>query len=139
MDNTMQLLTVAAACGVIVGMMVLAGWLVRRRPGTLNTQYYADHWQALQAKLRDKATWPLAVIEADSLLDEALKCLKYKGKTMGERLVSAQRTISDNDMVWYGHKLRNRIVHEPNVNLKERDVKEALIGFKRALKDLGAL
>jgi hypothetical protein len=58
---------------------------------------------------------------------------------MGERLVSAQRDIKDNDGVWFGHKLRNRLVHENNVKLTERDVKDALIGIRAVLKDLGAL
>jgi hypothetical protein len=58
---------------------------------------------------------------------------------MGERLVAAQRTLSDNDAVWYAHKLRNRLVHEDNVRLTKRDVQKALSGFKQALRDLGAL
>ncbi len=58
---------------------------------------------------------------------------------MGERLVTVQRTLTNNDGVWYAHKLRNKLVHDQYDNLKERDVKEALIGFRQALKDLGAL
>ena len=81
----------------------------------------------------------LAVIDADKLLDEALKKKHFRGKTMGERLVSAQRSISDNDGVWYAHKLRNRLVHEPNVKLKKNEAQNALAGFKKALQDLGAL
>jgi hypothetical protein len=57
---------------------------------------------------------------------------------MGERLVSAQRDISDNDSAWFAHKLRNKIVHE-EVSLRKQDVQAALRGFRDALKDLGAL
>ena len=81
----------------------------------------------------------LAVIDADKLLDEALKKRSYKGKTVGERLVSAQRDLSDNDSVWYAHKLRNRLVHEPTVRLRKTEAKNALAGFRQGLKDLGAL
>jgi hypothetical protein len=81
----------------------------------------------------------LAVIDADKLVDDALKKRHYRGKTMGERLVAAQRTLSDNDTVWYAHKLRNRLVHEQNVRLRKRDVQKALAGFRQALRDLGAL
>jgi hypothetical protein len=73
------------------------------------------------------------------LLDDALKRSHYKGKTMGERLVAAQRDITDNDGVWFGHKLRNRLVHESNVKLSKKTVKEALLGIRSALKDLGAI
>jgi hypothetical protein len=105
----------------------------------LNQAYLQERWQTLQGLLADKSTWPLAVIDADKLLDEALKRSRYKGKTMGERLVSAQRDIKNNDEVWFGHKLRNRLVHETNVKLNKRDVKDALLGIRSALKDLGAL
>jgi hypothetical protein len=80
----------------------------------------------------------LAIIDADKLLDEALRKHRFKGKTMGERLVSAQRMISDNDAVWYAHKLRNRLVHEPNVRLKKNEARTALAGFRQGLRDLGA-
>ena len=78
------------------------------------------------------------VIDADKLLDEALKRKGYKGKTMGERLVAAQRALSNNDGVWYAHKLRNRLVHEPNVRLRRSEAKNALAGIKQGLRDLGA-
>jgi hypothetical protein len=80
----------------------------------------------------------MAVIDADKLLDDALRRLHYRGKTMGERLVSAQRDLSSNDTVWYSHKLRNKIVHE-SIRLKKRDVQNALKGYLQALHDLGAL
>ncbi|HSX31102.1 MAG TPA: hypothetical protein VLE99_04245 [Candidatus Saccharimonadales bacterium] len=130
----------AVAAGAIILLLVFGtSWLLRRRPKHLNRAYYQERWQTLQALCKDKSTWPLAVIDADKLLDDALKRSRYKGKTMGERLVSAQRDIGDNDGVWFGHKLRNRLVHENNVKLTERDVKEALLGIRGALKDLGAL
>ena len=113
--------------------------MLRRKPKHLNQAYFQQRWQELQKLCKDKSTWPLAVIDADKLLDEALKKSKYKGKTMGERLVAAQRDIKSNDEVWFGHKLRNRLVHETNVSLTEKNVKEALIGIRGALKDLGAL
>lgn len=133
--------TILAIVAVVVLLLLVlgSGWLLKRRPKGLNQAYYQERWQALQALLADKSTWPLAVIDADKLLDEALKRSRYKGKTMGERLVSAQRDIKNNDDVWFGHKLRNRVVHETNVKLSKRDVKDALIGIRGALKDLGAL
>ena len=58
---------------------------------------------------------------------------------MGERLVAAQRALSDNDAVWFAHKLRNRLVHEPDVKLRQNEAKKALAGFRQSLKDLGAM
>jgi hypothetical protein len=132
---------ILAIAAVVVLLLLIFGtnFLLRRKPKHLNKEYYNDRWQTLQKLLKDKSTWPLAVIDADKLLDDALKRSKYRGKTMGERLVSAQREITDNDAVWFGHKLRNRLVHESNVQLTEKAVKEALLGIRGAMKDLGAL
>jgi hypothetical protein len=71
-------------------------------------------------------------------LDAALKKRRFKGKTMGERLVAAQNSISDNDLVWTAHNMAKRLAEVPDLKLKEKDVKLALIGFRQALKDLGA-
>lgn len=132
--------SIMGAAAVLTLVISLAAYLVsRRRPRRLNQTDYQAKWARMQKQLKDKSTWPLAVIDADNMLDDVLKHLRYKGKTTGERLVAAQRDITNNDIVWYGHKLRNRIVHDTNVVLREREVKNALIGIKHALKDLGAL
>src|SRR4051812_32121448 len=86
----------------------------------LNQEYFQDRWLELLARVKTSPEgMVLAVIDADKLLDEALRRRHFRGKTMGERLVAAQRSLSDNDAVWYAHKLRNRLVHEPNVKLKK--------------------
>lgn len=136
--NNMTLLLIAGGVVIAVVIAVLSRLLLRKRPHKLNKQYYEQSWQTLQSLLKNKSSWPLAIINADKLLDDALKKCHYKGKTMGERLVSAQHDIKNNDDVWFGHKLRNQLVHETDVKLKERDVKEALLGIRAALKDLGA-
>ena len=104
----------------------------------LNKDYFHERWFELLLRVKTPEGMVLAVIDADKLLDTALKKRNFKGKTMGERLVSAQRSLSDNDAVWYAHKLRNRLVHEPDVKLKKSEAQTALAGFKKGLTDLGA-
>lgn len=128
-----------AAIVAVVIVVLAAGILTKRRPSALNQEQFSEKWQQLQALCANKETWPLAVINADKLVDDALKKRHYKGKTMGERLVSAQRDLSSNDTVWYGHKLRNKLVHEEYTLANKADVKNALLGFLQALKDLGAI
>jgi len=130
---------VAAALVVLLVLVLGIGYLLKRKPKKLKIDSFQKKWKEAQALCAKEATWPLAVINADKLLDEALKKLKYKGKTMGERLVSAQHDIANNDTLWFGHKLRNKLVHEDLKKLKKKDVLEALVGFRDALKDLGAL
>jgi hypothetical protein len=130
------ILIVAAAVIVLLGAFI---WFIRRRPKKLNLAEFREKWQSAQSLCAKQETWPLAIINGDKLLDDALKRRRYKGKTMGERMVSAQHDITDNDSMWYGHKLRNKLVHEEMKKLKKKDVMTALIGFREALKDLGAL
>lgn len=115
--------------------------LLPRRRKKLNQTKYTERWKALQGHCASRKTWPQAIIEADNLLDEVLKRSHFKGKTTGERLVAAQRALSENETVWHGHKLRNRISQKDiDVRtLKKKDMVIALSGFRQALRDLGAL
>jgi len=133
-NTTKDIIAIAVLLIIVFGISFL-----QRRPRALNTKYFETKWQELQKLCANKATWPLALINADNLLDEALKKCHFKGKTMGERLVAAQRDLSNNDGVWFGHKLRNQIVHEAGFKLRKRDVQDALVGIRQALKDLKAL
>jgi hypothetical protein len=137
----MDKMLIISVVGVVVVLAAFVGgiFMLRRRPRKLKVDEFNKRWKELQKLCAKKETWPLAVINADKLLDDALKRLRFRGKTMGERMVAAQRSFTDNDGVWFGHKLRNRLVHEQDVKLKEADVKDALIGIRQALKDLGAL
>jgi hypothetical protein len=139
MTISLNLLLAAFAAAIILAVVsILLGILLRRKPRSLNREQFKERWRNLQHHCSQEATWPMAVIDADKLLDDALKRLRYRGKTMGERLVSAQRDLSANDTVWFSHKLRNKVVHE-NIKLKKRDVQQALKGYLQALHDLGAL
>jgi hypothetical protein len=139
MTVSLNLLLVALCAAVALAFVsFITARLLRHRPASLNREYFGKRWRELQQHCAQQATWPMAVIDADKLLDDALKKSHYKGKTMGERLVSAQRDLSGNDKVWYSHKLRNKIVHE-DIKLNKRDVQTALKGYLQALHDLGAL
>ena len=129
---------IGAAVAVLIIISLFVG-IRRRRPKKLKHDRFTERWKALQRHCVSRKTWPQAIIEADNLLDEALKKARYKGKTTGERLVSAQHALTSNDTVWFGHKLRKTIAGEDVRKLKKNDVLEALAGFRQALRDLGAL
>ncbi len=131
-------LLLSLAGGVLL-LVVLLTTFVIKRPKKLKVSRFVASWRELQGFCRDKATWPQAITQADKLLDAALKKRKLKGKTMGERLVSAQRLFTDNDDTWFAHNLAKKITAQADLNLKESDVKDALMGFRQALKDIGAL
>lgn len=81
----------------------------------------------------------LAVMEADTLLDSALKSMSMPGQTLGERLKVASYKYTKLKNVWWAHKLRNQLVHEASFQLGQRQAKQALDEFERALKILNVL
>ena len=131
--------TMAAIAGGIILLLIVLFLLQRRIPRKPKQRYFVAQWLELQAYCKNKATWPQAIIEADKLLDRALKRRRFSGRSMGERLVSAQRSLSQNDATWFAHNLRKKIATNPDLKLRESDVKNALIGFRQALRDIGAL
>lgn len=136
---TRVIIIAAAAFFLIVLTTLGLIWLKKRKTRTLKTEYFTEQWKILQKGLRSKQNWPKAVVAADNLLAEALKKKGYRSKSIGERLMKAQRQLTDNDSAWFGHKLRRKIDASKNVKLTEKEVKQALVGIRQALKDLGAL
>jgi hypothetical protein len=83
-----------------------------------------------------------SIHEADKLFDYVLISQGTPGDTMGDRLKAARDRFSDRaayDGVWQAHKLRNALAHEIGFDLVASQAKEALGGFERGLKELGAL
>jgi len=132
-----ELLTSAGVIAALV--LIVSVFIFKRRPRKLKVVKFERKWKELQKYCADQETWGKAVTTADSLLDLALKRRRYSGKSMGERLASAQRDLSNNDTVWFAHNLSKKIRENPALTPKQQDVKNALLGFGQALKDLGAL
>jgi hypothetical protein len=103
--------------------------LPRRRAKRLNVKRFTENWKALQKHCATRKTWPLALTEADVLLDKALK----------QRLVAAQHELGSNSAVWFSHKYCQRMEDIDVRTMKKKQVAEALAGFRQALRDLGAL
>lgn len=135
----MSLTLVAIALCVAIVALIVGLIVFKKVPRKLKSEKFIADWKELQAYCKDKATWPDAIQAADKLFDKALKKRRFKGKSMGERMVSAQRKINNNDQMWFAHNLAKKVAADPSMKLKEVDVKQALIGFRQALKDLGAL
>jgi hypothetical protein len=124
---------------ISVGLILIVLILVWRMPRRLRRDKFVARWRRLQQRCPDKSQWAQAITEADDLLDEALKKKKYKGKSMGERLVAAQKDFTNNDAVWFGHKLRKKLDDSPEYPLKKHEVQKALFGLRQGLRDIGAL
>lgn len=113
----------------------------RKGAAALDRELIITRWQAIEAGAGSGgAGLKNAVMEADKLLDYAMKGLGFPGETMGERLKSGQSSrFSDLNAIWRAHKLRNAFAHEVGADLVASQANEALRDFERGLKDLGVL
>jgi hypothetical protein len=138
MDNTLIFFFAAV---LIVAGLLLAMITLTKKSGQLDVEKYRVKWLTIEQNLAkdEPSSHQLAVLNADKLLDEALKERGVKGETMGERMKSAKETWSNANAVWSSHKLRNQIAHESDVVISYDDARRALSGFKQAMKDLGAI
>jgi hypothetical protein len=107
----------------------------------LDKEKYQTAWLAIENGLErlDGNTYRLSVMEADKLLDEALKEMHVRGENLGERLKTGRNKFSNINAVWAAHRLRNQIVHERGVKVTYEQTTKALAVYRRALQDLGAI
>lgn len=141
MDNNPAgiFILVAVLLAAIVGVVYL---MVTSKHGSqLNVQRYQTKWLQIENSVtRDNAaSWQLAIMNADKLLDQALRERRFKGQTMGERMKSAQKVWKNANHLWGAHKIRNQLAHEVNAKISYEITLRSLSAFKQGLKDLGAI
>lgn len=126
---------------VVAILLVVVIFLSKKGPAPLDVEKYRMRWLSIEKQLdrNDLSSLSLTVLNADKLLDQALRERGIKGETMGERMKIAKDTWSNANAIWSAHKLRNQIAHEPEVTVSYDDARRALSAFKQALKDIGAI
>ncbi|MCR4278656.1 MAG: hypothetical protein NUV81_01990 [bacterium] len=117
---------------------------IRRLAGSemfgLTREEVRSRWQQIEQSSKQGAMGAkLAVLEADNLLDTALKSMTMPGNTLGERLKVASARFPEIRSVWWAHKLRNQIAHDSSFHIGTRQAEKALKEFERALKKLGVM
>ncbi len=122
---------------VIFGIM----FATRGSGSSLDKRRYQSAWLAIEnsCDAHNMATFEMAIVSADKLLDRALKESGVAGETMGERLKNSRAKFSDVNKVWTAHKLRNHIAHETDARLNAIVARRALAIYKRSLRELGAI
>jgi hypothetical protein len=122
----------AAAFAVLAG---LAFTMLLARQRTLRGAAAAEIFRAWE-HARQQQSDTLKIMEADKVLDKALKLLGFQG-SLGDKLKQAGPRFRDVNGVWSAHKLRNRLAHELNSSPSPEETKRAMRAFQAALKDLG--
>ena len=84
----------------------------------------------------NESDWRVAIIEADTLLEEMLEKMRYHGETIGEKL----RAIEESDFVtlshaWEAHKVRNKIAHEGSFILTKREARRVIDLYRQVFEE----
>jgi hypothetical protein len=88
----------------------------------------------------DENDLKIAVIEADKILEEALRESGIRGSSLGDRLKNLKSSQFPNlDQVWQAHRLRNDIVHQSTFKLKRDLAERAIKIYEEALKSFQLL
>lgn len=141
MDQSLNMIFFVAAVLICGGILFAIISLTKNSPRTLDVNKYRSRWMSIESELKhdDTNTHSMSILNADKLLDQALRERGLSGKTMGERMKQYQGKWTNGNGVWAAHKLRNRIAHETDVHVDYERARQALVAFKQGLKDLGAI
>ncbi|OGZ46579.1 MAG: hypothetical protein A3J55_02710 [Candidatus Ryanbacteria bacterium RIFCSPHIGHO2_02_FULL_45_17b] len=106
-------------------------------------EHTTQHWQNIIEKLASQQggkDYKTVIIEADGLVDSALRANQFPGDTMGDRLrnVPPEKIASLNEL-WKAHRTRNEIAHDPHYVVSPREGHDMMKVYKKVLEELGAL
>lgn len=140
-DQSLSIIFFVAAVLIVGGLLFVIISFTKHAPRQLKQDYYRSQWMTIESQLKRDEThsYTVCILNADKLLDKALKERGVKGETLGERMKNYQDKWSNAQDIWAAHKMRNKLAHETDVSFSYEQAKRALVSFRQGLKDIGAL
>jgi len=146
-----EVFAVVLAAALVIGTVVIiikTGWFALRvdriRDVILKTDMpkkrAVSAWAAVQKHFfaGNANDLKVAIMEADNILNDALRYAGIRGINLGDRLKHVKQSqIPNLEDVWEAHKVRNEIAHETSFPLKRDTAERALEAYRIALKNLG--
>lgn len=100
-------------------------------------------WEKIESLIRSAhpSDWKIAILEADSMLDDVIKKMGVTGETMGDRMKKLDPSeFPQLDAAWEAHKLRNLIAHQgAEYPLTRTEADDTLDKYHRVFKALDQL
>ena len=137
--------------GIIVFALIKTLWLKRiilwdmkeyltyRHYGLPKTE---KKWGKIKERLEigTESEAKLAIIEADSFLNDILKVMGYVGETLGEKLNKLTTDVLMNlEEIKGVHEIHSNIIHDPSYRLDIEEAKRVLDVYEKTLIELQAL
>ncbi len=100
---------------------------------------FTKQWEALVLRLEagSQEEYKLALIEADNLLDEAMRRVGYAGQSLSEKLAKLSPVMLSNvKEAEEVHQMRDTIVHDPNFVLTLDQARKAMAVYEKSFQDL---
>jgi len=99
-----------------------------------------SQWEEIKKQLEslNEKDWCRAILDADSIIDDILQKVGYKGEDLSDRLKVIESSDFENlKNVWEAHQIRNKIVHEGEEFVLTKELaKSTLEKYEKALKEL---
>lgn len=99
-------------------------------------------WDKIKKRLDsgNEAEYKVAVIEADSAIDDLIRRMGYKGENMLERINNIPvGQLDKTDEIKEAHEVRNRIVHEEKFRLSRKTAEETFAKYEHFLRHFEVL
>lgn len=96
-------------------------------------------WDKIESMSRSnsQSDWKMAILEADSILDDLTKSLGYSGDNMGERMLNMNESVFPYiNEAWRVHKLRNILAHETSYDLQRGEMEDAIDAYSLIFKSM---
>ncbi|MBI4085559.1 MAG: hypothetical protein HY432_03610 [Candidatus Liptonbacteria bacterium] len=120
---------------------------------TLGTAILREHWEAIimKSKIDSLESRKSAVIQADKLVEDVIRRMGFEKESMATKEATSEagmfellQSLSSEDFktvdrVWDAHKLRSKIVHEPDFVPSREEVQTALENYASFLKEVGVI
>ncbi len=106
---------------------------------TLREIALRERWRAIEKKFAvgTPESARLAIIEADALVDTALKGMQIPGEHLADRLTNLDEgSIKSMSRVWRAHRLRNDLVHTPGFVVSTPDAQRTMDDYEAFLKEM---
>lgn len=108
---------------------IIQGFYGANMPSSHRGKIY-KRWRRVEAQLASgqETQYKLAILEADTIVDEVLKLAKFPGENMAERLEkSLPYQVEHRDRLMWAHSIRNTIIRESTFPV-DQDLAEKTIG-----------